>query len=85
MPTCGYLMYVKTESLINCLGVATSITAKTGPKTLKEWEEDSFDINGMVNIPNFTAEICPENQQDIAQSTKPGTTQAEKREVGDNI
>jgi hypothetical protein len=76
--TADDLMHVETESLINCLDPATSIIAKTRLKTLKKWVEDSFDIHGTVDISNFTAAICQDNQRAIARTVKSGTTQVEK-------
>jgi hypothetical protein len=64
--TADDLMYVQTESLINCLDPATSIIAKTRLKTMKKWVEDSFDINGSVDISSFTADVCRVNQRAIA-------------------
>jgi hypothetical protein len=71
------LMYVETESLINCLDPATSIIAKTHLKTLKNWVEDSFDIHGIVDVAMFMADVCRESQRAIARTLKPSTTQAE--------
>jgi hypothetical protein len=73
--TADDLMYVETDNLIACLDPATSIIAKTRLKTLKKWVEEFFDVNGVVDVADFTADICRSNER---ETTKPSTTQAEK-------
>jgi hypothetical protein len=56
------LLYVEMENLLECLELDTPIIAKTCLKTLKKWTEDMFDLSGMVDVADFTLDICKENQ-----------------------
>jgi hypothetical protein len=76
--TCEDLLYIETENLLSCLAVDTLIIAKTCFKTLKKWTEEMFDINGFVDVADFTIDICKENQRAIARTVKPKTGQGDK-------
>jgi hypothetical protein len=76
----------KSDSLRQCLEVDTPIISKTRLKTLKKWAEDTYDIEGDVDIANFTLQVCKENQRAMARSSKPSiSTTAEKAAGKDKL
>jgi hypothetical protein len=54
------ILYIKIESLTECLTQNTSVLARTILKTLKLWADAKDDLGNGVDLNLFTAEICRE-------------------------
>jgi hypothetical protein len=72
------IMYVKIDRLIGILTANTSVITATRLKTLKQWAEDEYDLEGFNDVGRFTTEVCRERQRTIAQTTKTGGTTGER-------
>jgi hypothetical protein len=76
--TINNILYIKIDSLIECLTNNTSVLSKTKLKNLKLWAETEDDIGNGIDLNRFTVEVCRERQKVIAKSSRSTTDTSDK-------
>jgi hypothetical protein len=72
------LLLIDMEGLSDGIKATNSGLAKMRLKTLRKWAEEIYDLNGIIDIRDFTAAVCAEKQMGMTRSTKVSGMQADK-------
>jgi Reverse transcriptase (RNA-dependent DNA polymerase) len=72
--TAQQLLTVPIDDLIELLTDNTSLRSKTKLRALRYWAKEQQDVFGVINIHDFTEEVCLEKQEVVADGKASSTT-----------